>query len=946
MGSEFATGDVSVTVGGDACVIDAGAGTTTTQITCASAAKAAGSHAVVVTNTVTSGASNSDVVVTYVAPPVVTSVSPSSRGTAGTVNIVIMGSEFATGDVSVTVGGDACVIDAGAGTTTTQITCASAAKAAGSHAVVVTNTVTSGASNSDVVVTYVAPPVVTSVSPSSRGTAGTVNIVIIGSEFATGDVSVTVGGDACVIDAGAGTTTTCASAAKAAGSHAVVVTNTVTSGASNSDVVVTYVAPPVVTSVSPSSRGTAGTVNIVIMGSEFATGDVSVTVGGDACVIDAGAGTTTTQITCASAAKAAGSHAVVVTNTVTSGASNSDVVVTYVAPPVVTSVSPSSRGTAGTVNIVIMGSEFATGDVSVTVGGDACVIDAGAGTTTTQITCASAAKAAGSHAVVVTNTVTSGASNSDVVVTYVAPPVVTSVSPSSRGTAGTVNIVIIGSEFATGDVSVTVGGDACVIDAGAGTTTTQITCASAAKAAGSHAVVVTNTVTSGASNSDVVVTYVAPPVVTSVSPSSRGTAGTVNIVIMGSEFATGDVSVTVGGDACVIDAGAGTTTTQITYASAAKAAGSHAVVVTNTVTSGASNSDVVVIYVAPPVVTSVSPSSRGTAGTVNIVIMGSEFATGDVSVTVGGDACVIDAGAGTTTTQITCASAAKAAGSHAVVVTNTVTSGASNSDVVVTYVAPPVVTSVSPSSRGTAGTVNIVIMGSEFATGDVSVTVGGDACVIDAGAGTTTTQITCASAAKAAGSHAVVVTNTVTSGASNSDVVVTYVAPPVVTSVSPSSRGTAGTVNIVIMGSEFATGDVSVTVGGDACVIDAGAGTTTTQITCASAAKAAGSHAVVVTNTVTSGASNSDVVVTYANACTAPAGTTCDEAGANSACSNPTCASGFNGSPSVPMSPDQKYTQIFSQTIVGSKPRISVSQKGQTCVKPRITVLTVLERPS
>jgi len=65
------------------------------------------------------------------------------------------------------------------------------------------------------------------------------------------------------------------------------------------------------------------------------------------------------------------------------------------------------------------------------------------------------------------------------------------------------------------------------------------------------------------------------------------------------------------------------------------------------------------------------------------------------------------------------------------------------------------------------------------------------------------------------------------------------------------------------MGSEFATGDVSVTVGGDACVIDAGAGTTTTQITCASAAKAAGSHAVVVTNTVTSGASNSDVVVTY-----------------------------------------------------------------------------------
>eukprot|EP00798_Chlamydomonas_sp_ICE-L_P030309 gene30309-35298_t len=1210
-GSGFAIDNVSVTVGGDACVIAVGAGTTTTQITCTSAAKAAGTHAVVVTNTVTSGTSNSDVVVTYVAPPVVTSVSPSSRDIAGIVTIVITGSEFAIGDVSVTVGGDACVIAVGAGTTTTQITCTSAAKAAGTHAVVVTNTVTSVASNSDVVVTYVGGVVVTNATDrlagtDSYGTPGSADsdwTIPFSSTpftqflFSRGDCAKWLVADKEAVGGVWGPSgsdwyeSALRNVAKSSNNdqpHQVVWNNraadpdgdpwiTLTDYDGENYLTIIYVedsnmyewndpsganvyirnlpsvAPPVVTSVSPSSRDIAGIVTIVITGSEFAIGDVSVTVGGDACVIAVGAGTTTTQITCTSPAKAAGTYAVVVTNTVTSDASNSNVVVTYVAPPVVTSVSPSSRDIAGIVTIVITGSEFAIGDVSVTVGGDACVIAVGAGTTTTQITCTSPAKAAGTYAVVVTNTVTSGASNSNVVVTYVAPPVVTSVSPSSRDIAGIVTIVITGSEFTISDVSVTVGGDACVIAVGAGTTTTQITCTSPAKAAGTYAVVVTNTVTSDASNSDVVVTYVAPPVVTSVSPSSRDIAGIVTIVITGSEFAIGDVSVTVGGDACVIAVGAGTTTTQITCTSAAKAAGTHAVVVTNTVTSVASNSDVVVTYVggvvvtndcglaidgggwtlvrhipdthawhpatdrlagtdsygtpgsadsdwtipfsstpftqflfsrgdcakwlvadkeavggvwgpsgsdwyesalrnvakssnndqphqvvwnnraadpdgdpwitltdydgenyltilyvedsnmyewndpsganvyirnlpsvAPPVVTSVSPSSRDIAGIVTIVITGSEFAIGDVSVTVGGDACVIavgadcglaiDGGGWTLVRHIPDTHAWHPATDRLAGTDSYGTPGSADSDWTIPFsstpftqflfsrgdcakwlvadkeavggvwgpsgsawyesalrnvakssnndqphqvvwnsraadpdgdpwitltdydgenyltilyvedsnmyewndpsganvyirnlpsVAPPVVASVSPSSRDIAGIVTIVITGSEFAIGDVSVTVGGDACVIAVGAGTTTTQITCTSAAKAAGTHAVVVTNTVTSGASNSDVVVTYVAPPVVASVSPSSRDIAGIVTIVITGSEFAIGDVSVTVGGDACVIAVGAGTTTTQITCTSAAKAAGTHAVVVTNTVTSVASNSDVVVTY-----------------------------------------------------------------------------------
>jgi len=391
--------------------------------------------------------------------------------------------------------------------------------------------------------------------------------------------------------------------------------------------------------------------------------------------------------------------------------------------PTVSSVSPSYGPIAGGTSLTITGSTFATsGGLTVTVGGDACAIT---GTVTaTSITCTTAAHAVGAVDVKVTNPDGEVGTKKDGF-EYLDKPTVTSVSPSSGPTAGGTSITVGGTNFATANtVTVTVGGNACTIT---GTVTaTSLTCSTAAHAAGAVDVVLTNPDSESDTETDGF-TFVAPPSISSVSPTSGSTLGGTSVTITGTSFATsGTVSVTVGGNACAIT---GTVTaTSITCTTAAHAAGDVDVVVTNPDTQSDTETDGFEFVVAPSI-SSVSPNVGGTAGGTSITISGGDFATsGTVSVMVGGNACAIT---GTVTaTSITCTTAAHAAGATDVVVTNpdgqsdTETSG-------FRFVANPDVTAVGRVSLPLAGGTLLTITGTGFDTepGAVVAKIGGVDCV-------------------------------------------------------------------------------------------------------------------------------------------------------------------------------------------------------------------------
>jgi len=737
-----------------------------TTITATTGAHAAGAVNVVVTNpdtqagTLTNG-------FTYFAPPAVTSVTPTSGPTAGGTGITITGSDFVAGATAALGGVAATGVTVVNATTITAIT---GAHAAGAVNVVVTNpdtqagTLTNG-------FTYLAPPAVTGITPTSGSTAGGTGVTITGSNFVTG-ATVALGGVAATgVTVANATTITAITGAHAAGAVNVVVTSpdgqsgTLTSG-------FTYgaLSPPTVTSITPNSGSTAGGTGVTITGTNFFAG-ATVALGGVAATGVAVVNATT--ITATTGAHAAGTVNVVVTNpdlqagTLTKG-------FTYRTPPVVTSVTPNSGSTAGGTGITITGSNFVAG-ATVALGGVAAtgvtVVNA------TTITATTGAHAAGAVNVVVTipgglsGTLASGFSYGSAP----PPPTVTGIAPNSGSTAGGTGVTITGSNFVAG-ATVALGGVAAtgvtVVNA------TTITATTGAHAAGSVDVVVTNpdsqsgTLASGFIYGELLT----PPTVTSVTPNSGPTPGGTAVTISGTNFVAG-ATVALGGVAAtgvtVVNA------TTITGTTGAHAAGAVNVVVTNpdtqagTLTNGFT-------YLAPPAVTSITPTSGSTGGGTSVTITGSNFVAG-ATVALGGVAAtgvtVVNA------TTITATTGAHAAGAVNVVVTNpngqsgTLTNG-------FTYGSlspPPTVTSVTPNSGSTAGGTGVTITGSNFVAG-ATVTLGGVAAtgvtVVNA------TTITATTGAHAAGAVTVVVTNpNLQSGSLTKGFL--YVTPPAVSSITP-----------------------------------------------------------------------------------------------------------------------------------------------------------------
>ncbi|MBN1417467.1 MAG: IPT/TIG domain-containing protein, partial [Planctomycetes bacterium] len=811
-GTDFQTG-ATVTFGGTSAT--SVAVVSSTQITCATPAHAAGAVDVVVTNPDAQTATAAGGF-TYVAAPSVASVTPNQGPAVGGTAVTIGGTGFQTG-ATVTFGGTSAT--SVVVVSSTQITCATPAHAAGAVNVVVANpdgqsgTLAGG-------FTYVAAPSIVSLDPREGPAVGGTPATIGGTDFQTG-ATVTFGGAlATSVVVVSSTQITCVTPAGAPGLVTLEVENPDGQKATWVNAY-QYVPPPVVSSVTPSQGPVSGGTAVTIGGTSFQTG-ATVTFGGTSAT--SVVVVSSTQITCATPAHAAGAVAVEVVNpdaqsgTLAGG-------FTFVAGPTIASVDPLQGPTAGGTAATIAGTGFQTGAVVRFGGASATNV---AVVSPTQITCTTPSHAAGLVTVEVQNTDGQTASAASAF-EYVAPPAVTGVAPSQGPTSGGTAATVSGTGFRAG-ASVRFGGTAAtnvVV-----VSSSQITCTTPAHAAGAVAVEVANpdgqsgTLAGG-------FTYDPPPTVATVDPSEGPTSGGTSVTIGGTDFRAGAAAIFGGVEATSVVV---VSSTQITCSTPPRAAGIVDVVVRNadgqtgTKASGFR-------YYEPLTIASISPSSGPAAGGTAAEITGTGFLAG-ATVGFGGvaatDVVVVSL------TRITCTTPAHAAGFVDVVVTNPDGRTATRSSGF-EYLAAPTIASISPTSGPEAGGTFVRITGTALRAG-ATVLFGGSAAgnvnVVSA------TELTCNAPAHAPGVVDVEVRNPDGQAAVSAGGF-TYTANAGITSITPTSGPTAGGTTVAIAGAGFQTG-ATVTFGGTSAT--SVVVVSSTQITCTTPVHGAGVVDVTVTN--------------------------------------------------------------------------------------------------
>ncbi len=244
----------------------------------------------------------------------------------------------------------------------------------------------------------------------------------------------------------------------------------------------------------------------------------------------------------------------------------------------------------------------------------------------------------------------------------------------------------------------------------------------------------------------------------------------------------------------------------------------------------------ITLRAAAPVVTSVGPSSGSTLGGTLVTMIGQHFLDG-ATVAIGGVNCtsltvVSD-------TRLTCITGAGSVGLANVVVTNRnglqgmLTSGFE-------YIAPPVISGITPAQGPSAGGTAVIIEGLDFREG-AAVKIGGVACVTAKLVGTT--QIECTTGAGTGGFKDVVVTNpdqqtgTLSAGFE-------YQPPPDIVSIAPAFGPGHYYTRVSITGTGFLP-EVAVRIGAGNCKV---IGVTPTRIDCITIPHDAGNVDVVITD--------------------------------------------------------------------------------------------------
>ncbi|WP_413807731.1 IPT/TIG domain-containing protein [Streptomyces sp. OE57] len=357
-------------------------------------------------------------------------------------------------------------------------------------------------------------------------------------------------------------------------------------------------------------------------------------------------------------------------------------------PPVISSVSPAAGSPGGGTPVTLTGSNFTQATV-VRFGPNFAlsytVVSA------TQIT---AVAPAGSGTVQVTVTTPGGTSNG-VAFGYAVAPTLSGISPAMGPAVGGTTVTLTGSNLlgATvrfGGVSAT---SVTVVSA------TQIT---AVAPAGSGTVQVTVTTPGGTSNG-VAYSYVAVPVVASVSP-GQGPVGGGNTVTLTGSGLTGVTAVNFGAAPAlsftVVSA------TQITAVAPPGAAGPVQITVTGP---GGSSNGVTYFYVGVPTLSGAAPAQGPASGGTTVTLTGTNL--------LGASAVRFGAVSATSFTVVSATriTAVAPPGSGTVQIT-AVTPGGTSNGVPYTYVPTPVLTGLSPTQGPLDAGTTVTLFGSGLTT--------------------------------------------------------------------------------------------------------------------------------------------------------------------------------------------------------------------------------------
>ncbi len=461
---------------------------------------------------------------TDVPPPTISSITPGQGTTVGGAPITITGTNL-TGTYAVSIGGVAATnVSVVNSTTVTAVTPAGTAGAA-----TVSLNTPNGAVNLASGFTYIAPPTISSVNPNQGPSVGGTAITIVGTSL-TGTSAVTIGGVAATsVTVVNSTTVTAVTPAGTAGAKTV--SATTPGGTANLANGFTHIAVPIITSVTPNTGPTAGGTPITITGTDL-TGTSAVSVGGaDATSVVAVNSTTVTAVT---PAGTAGEFNVSLTTP--SGTANLANGFTFVAVPAISLINPNQGPTTGGTTITISGTNL-TGTSAVYVGGVAATNVTGINATT--VTAVTPAGTAGTASVSLSTP--SGTANLATGFTYLAAPIISSVTPNQGPTAGGTTITISGANL-TGTSAVYIGGVAATNV----TVMSAATVTAVAPAGAAGTVSVSLTTPSGTANLANGFTFVAVPTISLITPNQGPTTGGTTITISGTNL-TGTSAVYIGG---------------------------------------------------------------------------------------------------------------------------------------------------------------------------------------------------------------------------------------------------------------------------------------------------------------------------------------------------------------------------------------------------------------